>query len=86
MIRRPLQGSVGQDQIRRRGGLPGPEIALHPVYVVRQGPRLYQHGGAGIQPMHLRIRPTPLQQGRVLARTAADVPDFARRQIVRKLR
>ncbi|MNI60888.1 hypothetical protein D3C73_1161280 [compost metagenome] len=85
VIRRPLQGGVGQDQIDGRVRRPSLEIAQHPIHVIRQAARLFQHGRAGIQPMDPRLRPAPLQQSRVLPRAATDVPDLSRRQVIRQM-
>ncbi|GLS01732.1 hypothetical protein GCM10007859_17470 [Brevundimonas denitrificans] len=81
MVGQPVQGGVGQNQVGGRFGAPGRDIALTPVDIGAERPRLRQHLGAGIQSMHRRRGMPPLQHGRVLARAAAQVPDLARIEV-----
>ncbi|MNN58073.1 hypothetical protein D3C81_1731000 [compost metagenome] len=81
MIRQPLQRRIGQDQIRRPIRRPGRDVADRPVNLGGLDASLIQHVGAGIHAMDLGRRMAALQQGRVLACAAAQVPDFSRREI-----
>ncbi len=77
MVRQPLERRVGEDQVDGSVGTPAGDVALPPVDVRVQAPGLRQHGFARVEPVHLRVGITPLQQGRVLARSTPQIPDLA---------
>tara|TARA_R110002124_G_scaffold77539_7_gene207703 strand:+ start:1814 stop:2296 length:483 start_codon:yes stop_codon:yes gene_type:complete len=77
MVRQPVERGVGEDQVHRTRRAPATDVSQHPVDIVLALCRLGEHGSAGVQSVHHGRGMAALQQGGMLSRPTAQIPDLA---------